>query len=73
MDTVLKISGVLLAVLIVGLAGLKLGGFDFGVRVSQNLFTDKVAGLSVFLWLMVLFGLGETLILVALFYLQRRF
>jgi hypothetical protein len=67
----LKGSAFLVGLCIVGLAGLRLAGFDFGIRTSQNIFSGQVGPFSVFLWLMLLLGLAEAIILVALLHTQK--
>ena len=71
--TFLKGSAFLVGLCIVGLAGLRLAGFDFGVRTSQNIFSGQVGSLSIFSWLILLLGLAEATILIALYTQKSRF
>ena len=71
MGSILKGSAFLVGLCIVGLAALRLAGFDFGVRINQNTFSGQVGPVSVFLWLMLLLGLAEAIILIALLYTQK--
>ena len=71
MGPILKGSAFLVGLCIVGLAGLRLAGFDFGVRTSQNIFSDQVGPVSSFLWLMLLLVLAEAIILIVLLYTQK--
>lgn len=71
MAPMLKGSAFLVGLCIVGLAGLRLAGFDFGIRTSQNIFSGQVGPVSIFLWLMLLFVLVEAIILIALLYTQK--
>jgi hypothetical protein len=68
---ILKCSAFLVGLCIVGLAGLRLAGFDFGMRISQNIFSGYVGPVGIFLWLMILLVLAEANILIALLYTQK--
>jgi hypothetical protein len=68
--TFLKGLAFLVGLCIVGLASLRLAGFNVGVRISQNIFSGSVGSLSIFSWLIILLGLAEA-ILIALLYTQK--
>ena len=70
MGTFLKGLAFIVGLCIAGLAGLKLAGFDFGVRINQNIFSGSVGPLSIFSWLILLLGLAEA-ILITLLYTQK--
>ena len=62
----LKIAAILIGLLIVVLLILKRSGVAVGIRTTQNIFTEQIANISAYVWLLCILLLIELVILVFL-------
>lgn len=71
LNVVLKILAVLVGLMVAVLIVAKAYGFGIGIRVTQGVFSEHIAGMTVVSWLLILAILIEFLILASLFILPR--
>lgn len=67
----LKIIAVIIGLLILCLLVLKSTGVGIGIRTTGNTFTEQMAGVSVFSWLLGILALIELGVFVLLFITSR--
>jgi hypothetical protein len=70
-NVALRILAVLVGLALVVLALAKIFRFEIATRVSQNAFSEYVAGLTVVSWLLILSIVVELIILASLLVLNR--
>jgi hypothetical protein len=70
-NVALRILAVLVGLALVLLAVAKIFRFEIAARVSQNVFSEYVAGLTVVSWLLILSIVIELIILASLLVLNR--
>jgi hypothetical protein len=68
----LKIIAIIIGFLIVALILLKRLGVGIGIRVTQNIFSEQIANMSVYSWLLGFLILFELLIVAFLVFSSKR-